>query len=217
MKFISKNFRLLLISLIFLISCNHEENHEKITKKIATKENLSRDVNFLKISNEIEDFSNLIKTSIENNEIPANELINKIKSIQNTNLSYSEQINELSSLLKFDLQDRIIKNHQVISRNYSVLNSKYTNLDYKTLESTFEFDFKNSNVEYSKVDCNWRYHLCISAAFAGAVLCHAGCDTTALATTAGLGIPACVAACGTLQVYASVQCFDSYCKVEKEK
>ncbi len=56
----------------------------------------------------------------------------------------------------------------------------------------------------------WRYGLCIAAAVAGSVLCHAGCDTTALATTAGLGIPACVWACGTLQVMASVQCYDSY-------
>jgi hypothetical protein len=60
--------------------------------------------------------------------------------------------------------------------------------------------------------CGWRYNLCIVAAGAAAVLCHAGCDTTALATTAGLGIPACVWACTTLQVAASVQCYDTYCK-----
>lgn len=60
-------------------------------------------------------------------------------------------------------------------------------------------------------DCGWRFYVCSGAATAGAILCHAGCDTTALATTAGLGIPACVAICGTLQVWALVQCTDSYC------
>lgn len=60
--------------------------------------------------------------------------------------------------------------------------------------------------------CGWRYYLCGAAATVGAILCHAACDGTALATTAGLGIPACVAACGTAQAYALVQCSDTYCK-----
>ena len=59
--------------------------------------------------------------------------------------------------------------------------------------------------------CDWRYYLCSGASTAGAILCHASCETTALATTAGLGIPACVVACGTLQAFAIVQCSDSYC------
>lgn len=53
--------------------------------------------------------------------------------------------------------------------------------------------------------------LCIVAPSATAVLCHAACDTTALATTAGLGIPACVLACGLVQVYMSVECMDKHC------
>jgi len=60
-------------------------------------------------------------------------------------------------------------------------------------------------------DCGWRYSLCIVAGGAAAVLCHAGCDTTALATTAGLGIPACVALCLTVQLAVSADCYADYC------
>ena len=60
--------------------------------------------------------------------------------------------------------------------------------------------------------CNWRYYACSSAATAGAILCHAACETTALATTAGLGIPACVALCSAGQAWAIILCADTYCK-----
>lgn len=43
--------------------------------------------------------------------------------------------------------------------------------------------------------CSWRYYLCAAAATAGAILCHAACEPTALATTDGLGIYACLLSC----------------------
>lgn len=59
--------------------------------------------------------------------------------------------------------------------------------------------------------CNWRYYVCMAAATAGAILCHAACDTTALALTAGAGIPACFLLCASLQTYAGIECGDKYC------
>ena len=64
---------------------------------------------------------------------------------------------------------------------------------------------------YEDYSCGWRYYLCAGAATAGAILCQGGCDTTALAFTAGFGIPACVVLCGTLQVAAIATCADNYC------
>lgn len=60
--------------------------------------------------------------------------------------------------------------------------------------------------------CGWRYYLCAGAATSGAILCHGACSGTAIATTAGLGIPACVAGCGIMQAYLIVECGDKYCK-----
>jgi hypothetical protein len=59
--------------------------------------------------------------------------------------------------------------------------------------------------------CTWGYGVCIAGATAAAVLCHASCDTTALATTAGLGIPACVGLCATVQTAASLACYKTFC------
>jgi len=69
----------------------------------------------------------------------------------------------------------------------------------------------NPSYRVAVADCGWRYYLCASAATAGAILCHGTCESSAIATTAGLGIPACVALCSTLEIEAMVQCHDSYC------
>lgn len=69
----------------------------------------------------------------------------------------------------------------------------------------------NNSITLAVADCSWKYYGCSAAATAGAILCHAGFDTTALATTAGLGIPACVLACGTLQAWAIIECEERFC------
>lgn len=81
------------------------------------------------------------------------------------------------------------------------------------LNETFNYNFVDDSQTLNR-GCGWRYSVCLGAVFASAVLCHAGCDTTALATTAGLGITVCVAACGALQVFGSVTCYDKYCPPE---
>lgn len=66
----------------------------------------------------------------------------------------------------------------------------------------------NSFLTVNKVsDCGWRYSLCIAAATAGSILCHSSC----IGGTAGLGTPACIVLCGTIQVAAGVACIDNYC------
>lgn len=159
-------------------------------------------------------YSQFILEKIKNHKLPSSEIFYRIDSISNIGLSSNEQIIQLSLLLETDVSERIKQNGIIINFYWKILDSEFNNLNIELLTDTFNFIKKNQTYSRVKGNCGWRYSVCLGAAYAGAVLCHAGCDTTALATTAGLGIPACVAACGTLQVFASVQCYDSYCPTE---
>jgi hypothetical protein len=196
----------------FLVSCSNESvEQEKVS---ATADVLSQNKNFLNISSEMLNYSQFIKETIKNNKLSSSEVTNRIDIILNSDLSSEEQISELSTLLETDLNERIKENARIIDSNWKILNSEFNNLDEQLLTDTFNYGLNLDNQTLARGDCGWRYSLCLGGAFSGAVLCHAGCDTTALALTAGLGIPACVALCGTLQVFASVQCYDSYCAGE---
>lgn len=190
-------------------------NEENLIKENGSIEKLTKDKNFIIINEEMKSFSIYIEAVIKNQELTSSELISKINDIVNSQFSEQEQLLHLNKLFKTDITNRVINNGQIISLNLAVLNSKYENIDEKLLTDVFNSnlinDKKKSEFSHREEECGWRYSLCLGAAFTGAVLCHAGCDTTALSTTAGLGIPACVALCGTLQVFASVQCYDSYC------
>lgn len=114
------------------------------------------------------------------------------------------------------MSERFEKHFIIFNDKMMLLSKKYDMKDLKLIEDSYSYVLgrlpQNNSGSNLSSDCGWRYNLCITAAGAGAILCHAGCDTTALATTAGLGIPACVALCSTIQVAASVQCYDTYCK-----
>lgn len=197
----------------FLVGCSNENvEQEKVS---VTADVLSQNRNFLNISNEMHNYSQFIKETIKKNKLSSSEVTNQIDIILNSGLSSDDQIIELSTLLETDLSERIRENARVIDSNWKILNSEFDNLNEQLLTDTFNYGLNLDNQTFARADCGWRYSLCLGGAFAGAVLCHAGCDTTALALTAGLGIPACVAACGTLQVFASVQCYDSYCSEEE--
>ncbi len=111
------------------------------------------------------------------------------------------------------MSERLVEHMEVFNDNWRMLKSNYIDIedDSNVIEDALMEAIIDNTVIVSNGGCGWRYNLCIVAAGAAAVLCHGGCNTTALATTAGLGIPVCVLACGTLQVYASVQCVDTYC------
>lgn len=205
---------ILLFSFTFLIlGCSDESVEQR--KVSVTAEVLSQNRNFLNISEEMNSYSKFIFETIKKSDLTFSDATNQIDIILNSNLSMDEQINQLSLLLKIDLSKRINENAKIIDSNWSILDSNFDNLNEELLTETFNFNLDDDSQTLSR-GCGWRYSVCLGASFAAAVLCHAGCDTTALATTAGLGIPACILACGALQVFASVQCFDSYCPPEFE-
>lgn len=208
-----KLFQKLIITLIFALpllqSCTEENQINE--RKVITPEILSKNKIFTIISEEMTDYSKFIKKTIEKHKLSSAELIPRIDSIVNSNLSGNEQLIKLNELLNTDVSGRVKRNAEIISFNWKNLKTEYK-INEEILQKAFEIKLTEDKEYNSKVQpCPWRYYLCLGAAYSGAVLCHAGCDTTALPATAGLGIPACVALCGSLQVFASVQCYDSYC------
>jgi hypothetical protein len=159
-------------------------------------------------------FAHSVNETMNNNKLSSSEVINQINTITDSNLSGDDTINELNKILNEDFSHKIRGNALVISSNWQILDSKFDNIDEELLDNAFSYYISEKNQAIAKADCGWRFSLCVVAAGTGFILCHAGCDTTALALTAGLGIPACVAICGTLQVAASAQCYDSHCQDE---
>jgi hypothetical protein len=142
------------------------------------------------------------------------------------NYNETEQLKEIEKILGSDFAVKAKNHMNSFAGNWRIVQMKYKNISNDLLEKECQAVLKNkyapnvSNKGNStnlpiasrqECCCGWRYYLCAGAATAGAIICHGGCDATALATTAGLGIPACITACGTLQAYAIVQCADSYC------
>jgi len=209
-----KKIILVFISLI-LVSCSNDNNTEKenisnqdFKKSLQTEEKLSNNSDYIKLVIEMESFKNFIKQIIDDEKLDLNDVQSELSILNSQNLNYEAQIERINLIFKTDVSKKYTEHYSIYSEKWSIISKKYANLHIENIEEAYSEVL--AKVALSG-DCGWRYSLCITAAGAGAVLCHAGCDTTALATTAGLGIPACIWLCGTLQVMASVQCYDTYC------
>jgi hypothetical protein len=205
-----KNSILICSLLLISFSCSNEDINQ--SKDDISAEKLSSDKNFEAIILEMGSYNRYLNDLVQNQKLRTSELIPQISTIINTQKNTDEQISLLNQLLDTDITERLISNSNIISSNMAILNSKYSNLNQELIENAINYHLNKNNINVFYRGCGWRYSVCLGAAYSAAILCHAGCDTTALATTAGLGIPACIALCGTLQVFASVQCYDTYCE-----
>jgi hypothetical protein len=175
---------------------------------------LSKDKNFILIVDESIEFNQFLNQTIEKNSLSIKDLqlnLSELKIDDDNINSNSKKINEI---FKSNVSEKLVEHNEIYFTNLKILNEKYKELSEKTLKLAFENVIKTragdpENIVFGK--CGWRYNLCLAADFAATAVCHAGCNTTALATTAGLGIPACVWACGTMMVFLGVQCYDNYC------
>ena len=189
---------------------------------------MNEDEKFKKLT--IDTYNTLLFFSqkIKSNSFKVKSLQRDIKNIENKNLNFDDQMKKLNEIFKENVSVNIERYMRIYSTNWEVIKSEYGNispnlLENECLEIIKDIIDRKVSSEYrmgedeikstigSGGDCPWKYYLCAAAATAGAILCHGGCDTTALAVTAGLGIPACVALCVTLQAAALVQCQDNYC------
>lgn len=202
-------FLILMISVIFLNSCENEGDIEIEQQSVTARQLVEEDA-FKRISKEMTDFSNLIVNALTSQNIPREEVISQIKEIQNSRLSIEEQSEKLEKLLNIDFLENGI-NANVISKNLEILNSKYIGIEEELLTETFELYFENKILESQSREevgeCGWRFYLCSAAAISGGVLCLGGCT----AGTAGVGAPGCLYLCGTLQTFAIVECSDKFC------
>lgn len=182
---------------------------------------LSEDKAFIDLTVETYEYLIFIANQTTTKNLSFSILNKKLSELQNKNLPFLDQMVNIDLIFKGNVSERLYQHMKVYKKNWLDIRSRYTNLNRDVLERECaevlakkfgkELNNENQNLLEPSGGCGWRYYLCSGAATAGAVLCHAACDTTALATTAGLGIPVCVLACGTLQAFAMVQCSDNYC------
>lgn len=205
----------------FMIGCSKDKGNST-NEKLKDPNNLSEDKAFIDLTKETYGYLLFISTTVKSNSLSLPTVQTQLYDLQSKNLTFTEQMNNIDIIFKGNFSTRLNEHMIAYKKNWEYIKSKYSTIHQNVLEKecaevlannyTKQNGSKNVAKKLALVeDCNWRYYLCAGAATAVAILCHAGCDTTALALTWGLGIPACVALCGTLQVLAIVQCHDTYC------
>jgi hypothetical protein len=196
---------------------------EKQESKIEIKDQsfLNEDKNFIALVSETNEFLNFLATNIKAKNLVQSDFIKQIETLKSDHLTYESQLIKIDLIFKAPVSGRL-KQHMIIYKNnMAQILKEYGNLDNSIL--TKEIDeilvkilpnqIDNDSKSYSIAGCSWKYFGCSAASTAAAMLCHASCDATALATTAGFGIPACVIACGAVQAWLIVECEDKYCNL----
>ncbi|PZX60923.1 hypothetical protein [Hydrotalea sandarakina] len=201
--------------------------------KLANPKSLSEDRVFINLVTETYNYLKFIAVILKEKKLKQSLVLSNLSELRDRNLPYAEQMEIIDDIFKSQVSQRLekyLKTHEALwislqlryePLSQEILTTECAEVFSKLHESKMQnrntvFSTSTEDVAVGYLDdgygCGWRYSLCVAAATATAILCHASCETTALATTAGLGIPACVALCGTAQVAAGVYCYDKYCK-----
>lgn len=213
-------FTLLIISLIvalLMIGCEKQES------KIEIKDQsfLNEDKNFIALVSETNEFLNFLATNIKAKNLVQSDFIKQIETLKSDHLTYESQLIQIDLIFKAPVSGRL-KQHMIIYKNnMAQILKEYGYLDNTILAKEIDEilvkilpnQIDNDSKSFSIAGCSWKYFGCSAASTAAAMLCHASCDATALATTAGFGIPACVIACGAVQAWLIVECEDKYCNL----
>lgn len=191
---------------------------------------LNENKTYIKLTLETNSFLQYLSETAKANSLNMPDVIKSLNNIREKNLSFDNQMIEIDRIYKTNVSKRLLSHMKIYSETWPEINKTYKNLSKQVLESESseilynnlktgdELQIKSNNTDNNKNvnkngGCGWRYSLCVGAATAGAIICHAGCETTALVATAGLGIPVCVGLCATLQAFAGMQCYDNYCQL----
>lgn len=213
-------FTLLIISLLvalLMIGCEKQES------KIEIKDQsfLNEDKKFIALVAETNEFLNFLATNIKAKNLVQSDFIKKIETLKSDHLTYESQLIQIDLIFKAPVSGRL-KQHMIIYKNnMAQIIKEYGYLDNTILAKEIDEilvkilpnQIDNDSKSFSIAGCSWKYFGCSAASTAAAMLCHASCDATALATTAGFGIPACVIACGAVQAWLIVECEDKYCNL----
>jgi len=196
---------------------------EKQESKIEIKDQsfLNEDKNFIALVSETNEFLNFLATNIKAKNLVQSDFIKQIETLKSDHLTYESQLIQIDLIFKAPVSGRL-KQHMIIYKNnMAQIIKEYGYLDNRILAKEIDEilvkilpnQIDNDSKSFSIAGCSWKYFGCSAASTAAAMLCHASCDATALATTAGFGIPACVIACGAVQAWLIVECEDKYCNL----
>lgn len=202
----------------------------KSTKEQTTfmEGNLSSDTNFVKVVQLEEELNNFVLQLADSKGLTIKSLKIKIQDLNDKDL-HSTKDNKLFNEFIGIANAEYLKNYtNVYKSTWSKLNANYNYISMQNINeackqlyakrynSLTSIASSSSSISANDVisvnkanDCGWKFSLCIAAATSGAILCHASC----IGATAGLGTPACVVLCATLQAAAGVVCIDNYCPI----
>ena len=213
-------FTLLIISLLvalLMIGCEKQES------KIEIKDQsfLNEDKKFIALVLETNEFLNFLASNIKAKNLVQSDFIKQIETLKLDHLSFESQLIQIDLIFKAPVSGRLKQHMSIYKNNMAQILKEYGNLDNTILAKEIDEilvkilpnQIDNDSKSFSIAGCSWKYFGCSAASTAAAMLCHASCDATALATTAGFGIPACVIACGAVQAWLIVECEDKYCNL----
>ena len=213
-------FTLLITSLLIallMVACEKQES--KI--EIKNQRLLNEDKNLIALVTETNEFLNFLASNIKAKNVNQSDFIKKIEILKSDHLTFESQLIQIDLIFKAPVSSRLKQHMSFYINNMAQILKEYGNLDNSILAK--EIDeilvkilpnrIDNDSKSFSIAGCSWKYFGCSAASTAAAILCHASCDATALATTAGFGIPACVIACGAIQAWLIVECEDKYCNL----
>lgn len=202
-----------------------------IKNENAVIEPLHENKNFIALTNETEDLLNSIKQFTTKNKISNLAIQNELTKLKNNNSDEATQLFKINELLGSEITMKVKEYSTKFALRWSDLNKKYKMTDeylqnecVEIFKSKFTEKYKNSVDSNTVVinnsapappgssggagaGCGWRYYLCSAAATAAAILCDGAC----IGATVGIGSPACIILCATIQAAALVQCADSFC------
>lgn len=153
------------------------------------------------------------------------DVLSSLSKLESKPVDYTQQKIDINYIFKGNVSDGLQNLYQTTNSLWNDIKKRYNNIPNEVLEKECLEVLSNRNftesgdlvkqkpayMEKEAGGCGWRYYLCMGAATAAAIGCHAACEGSAIALTAGMGIPACVVLCATVQTYMAVECADKWC------
>ncbi len=206
------------------------------SETMDSPEKLNESAEFAAIVVENQDLSEFLYLQARANNIDLTDLTeaaNQINLVLAQNLNAKDQKVAINKVYGADVSSRLERYQKTFISNWRKVKARFGEVGLEDLKREYmevlnakryqwnSFSPSNGGISKGSLQnvskmavgkcAGFGYSLCIIGAGAAAVLCHASCDTTALATTAGLGIPACLALCATVQAAASAVCYKEFC------
>lgn len=216
----NNNFILFIISTLItflMIACEKQE-----TKTVLKDQShLNDDKTLIALVTETNDYLNFLALNIKEKNLNRFDFINQIEKLKSENLTFENQMNQIDLIFEAPVSSRLKQHMSFYKNNMAQIVKEYGKVDNSILAKEIDeilvkaipnqIDYESKT--FSIAGCSWKYFGCSAASTAAAILCHASCDATALATTAGFGLPACVIACGVVQAWLIVECEEKYCNL----